>query len=189
MVGRRTWLVALPLLVATSEFGQWLLERVAPATHMNGSSFDHAEFGIGVLPLLLAVVFVASAVGLVLDVCEPATASLPRRLFALFPLFVFVIQEHIEYVVAHAGREWDASIHRSFLAGLLIQVPFAFAAYLAARILIRAAARVLRRRRRAEVGEDPTILLAFRPVDLALPRRARPLRDARFDRGPPLPAV
>jgi hypothetical protein len=187
MVGRRAWLVALPLLVAMSEFGQWLLDRVAPATYMNGSSFDHAEFGVGVLPLLLAVVFVASAAGLVLDVREPATASFPRRMFALFPLFVFVIQEHIEYVVVHAGREWDASIHWSFLTGLLIQIPFVFAAYFAARFLIRAAARVLRRRK-AEVGADHTILVAFRPVDLALPRRARPLRDARLDRGPPLPS-
>jgi hypothetical protein len=187
MVGRRTWLTALPVLVATSEFAQWLLDRVAPAAYMNGSTFDHAEFGVGVLPLLRAVTFVAAAAGLVLDVCEPATASFPRRMFALFPLLVFVIQEHIEYVVVHAGRQWDASIHWSFLAGLLIQLPFVLAAYVAARFLIRAAVRVLRRRK-AEVADDRTILVAFRPVDLALPRRARPLRDARLDLGPPLPS-
>jgi hypothetical protein len=181
-------LVALPLLVAMSELGQWVLDRVAPSTYMSGSSFDHAEFGVGLLPLLLAVIFVAAAIGLVLDVCEPATASFPRRLFALFPPCVFVIQEHIEYVVGHGGRPWRASLHWSFLAGLLIQVPLVLVAYWAARLRIRVAAKVLGQRR-AEAWGQSRILNAFEPVDLARPKRARPLRDARFNRGPPLVAL
>jgi hypothetical protein len=186
MVGARAWLVTLPLLLVVSEFGQWLLDRFAAATG-EAELFDHSPLAIGMLPLLLAVVFVAAGAGLLLDVRRPATVTMPRRTFALLPLCVFVVQEHIECVLAH-GRPWTVALHWSFLAGLLIQIPLVLGGYAVARLLIRVATRVLRRRR-AAARPCPTALVIPRPEARALLRRARPLADARFNRGPPLVAA
>ena len=182
MVGARAWFVTLPLLLAVSEFGQWLLDRFAAATG-EAELFDHSPLAIGMLPLLLAVAFVAAGAGLLLEVRRPATVAMPRRIFALLPLGVFVVQEHMESVLAH-GRPWTVALHWSFLAGLLIQIPLVLGGYAVAKLLIRVATRVLRRR--GPVGA-PSALVAVVPrlEARALLRRARPLGDARFNRGPP----
>src|SRR5262245_5928184 len=183
MVGARAWFVTLPLLLAVSELGQWLLDRFAAATG-EAELFDHAPLAIGMLPLLLAVVFVAAGAGLLLDVRRPATVAMPRRIFALLPLCVFVVQEHMESVLAH-GRPWTVALHWSFLAGLLIQIPLVLGGYAVAKLLIRVATRVLRRRR-SVAGPGARVVLVPRLEARALLRRARPLGDARFNRGPPL---
>jgi hypothetical protein len=79
------------------------------------------------------------------------------------------------------------SLHWAFAVGLLIQVPLVLAAYLAAKLLIRAAHRVFRRG--AEVSDEPRALSVPSLPELRLSKRARPLGDARFNRGPPLAAL
>jgi len=183
MVGARAWFVTLPLLVAASEFGQWLLDRFATATGEN-ELFDHSPLAIGMLPLLLAVVFVAAGAGLLLDLRSPATVATPRRIFALLPLCVFVVQEQIESALAH-GQPWTVALHWNFLAGLLIQIPLVLAGYAVARLLIRVAKRVFGRRG-TFVRPSPRVLVVPRLEARALLKRARPLADERFNRGPPL---
>ena len=46
MVGARAWLVTLPLLVAASEVGQWVLDRVAASTG-ESELFNHSRSGLG----------------------------------------------------------------------------------------------------------------------------------------------
>jgi hypothetical protein len=168
MVGARAWLVTLPLLVAASELGQWVLDRVAASTG-ESALFDHSPLGAGALTLLLAVAFVAAGAGLLLDVRRPASVTMPRRIFAVLPLCVFVVQEHMEYGIGHGSLPWAVGFHWSFVAGLLIQLPLVLGGYALAR--------------RAQSRD----LVVHKLVEAcALCRRARPLGDARFNRGPPL---
>jgi hypothetical protein len=183
VVGRRVWLVALPLLVGVSELGQLLLDRVAASTGET-ELFDHTPLSAGMLTLLLAVVFVAAAAGLLLDVRRPATVAMPRRIFAVLPLAVFCVQELIETVLAH-DTPWSMALHWSFLAGVVIQVPLVIFVYAVARLLIRVATKVFRRRTTALRPASSALVLP-RLEARALPRRARPPGDARFNRGPPL---
>lgn len=183
MVGRRAWLVALPLLVAVSALSQLVLDRVAASTGET-ELFDHTPLSAGMLTLLLAVVFVAAGAGLLLDVRRAASVAMPRRIFALLPLAVFCVQELIETVLAH-GTPWSMALHASFLAGLVIQLPLVVAGYAVARLLIRVATKVFGRRTTA-VRPASRVPVLPRLEGRALPRRARPLGDARFNRGPPL---
>ena len=183
MVGARAWLVTLPLLVGASELGQLMLDRFAASTGET-ELFDHSPLSTGMLPLLLAVAFVAAGAGLLLDVRRPATVAMPRRIFALLPLCVFVVQDHMESVLAHQ-KPWTAALHWSFVAGLLIQIPLVLGGYAVARLLIRVATRVFGRRRTV-VPSRSRLLSVPRLEARALPRRARPLGNARSNRGPPL---
>jgi hypothetical protein len=185
MVGARAWLVTLPLLVAAAELGQWVLDRVAASTG-ESALFDHSPLGAGALTLLLAVAFVAAGAGLLLDVRRPVSVTMPRRIFALLPLCVFVVQEHMEYLIGHGSRPWTVGFHWSFVAGLLIQIPLVLGGYALARLLIRVAAKVFGGRETA-LRAQPRDPVVPRLVEAcALCRRARPLGDARFNRGPPL---
>ena len=176
-------MVTLPLLVAASAVGQLLLDRVAASTG-EAALFDHTPLSAGTLTLLLAVTFVAAGAGLLLDVRRSASVAMPRRIFAVLPLCVFVVQEEMETVLAH-GQPWAVAMHWSFLAGLLIQLPLVLGGYALARLLIRVAARVLGRRQTV-VRSGFRTTIAPRVEAVALSRRARPLADARFNRGPPL---
>lgn len=180
MWGRQAWLVGLPLLLLGSELGQWVLDRVDSAARRGGNSAlapSHIAtplFGISVV------------IGLVLVAWSPLTVRLSRWLFASLPLCVFVAQEQMEYVIGHGTRPWTVGLHWWFVLGLLIQVPFVVLSYLAARMLIRVAARVFGRRRSAAVRCQPGIVAVLEPAWETLPRRVRPPGDARFTRGPPV---
>jgi hypothetical protein len=65
-----------------------------------------------------------------------AAARLP---FALLPPAAFVLQEHIETVVHTGASPFATALHPTFLAGLLLQIPFALAGYSIARGLVRLA--------------------------------------------------
>jgi hypothetical protein len=187
MVGLKAWVVVLPSLVAASELGQWLLDKLVPPG-AGARAFDHSPTGSGVLPLLLSVTFVAAAAGLLLDVRRPSTVSVPRRIFALLPLCIFVAQEHVEYIMGQGERPWTVSLHWSFAVGLLLQVPAVLGAYVLARLLIHVAARVWRNRD-SDVRAAPGVLVVSRPTVRTLPTQARALGNARLTRGPPLPSV
>jgi hypothetical protein len=185
MAGKRMWLISLALLVGASSASDWVLDTLAPSTDSSYAS-GHTGLGIRLIPLLLAVCAVAAGAALVLDFRASATVSFHRRTFAFLPALVFAAQEHIDYVAGGGRHPWTLMLHWSFLFGVLIQLPLMLALYLLARMLIRAVKRVLARRRTAlRAG---SVVVASPLSDLLLPRRARPPRDARVDRGPPLPS-
>jgi hypothetical protein len=186
MVRARAWLVMLPLLVVASELGQWLLDRVAAATG-EAALYDHSPLGNGMLALLLAVAFVTVGAGALLDDPSRTSVTMPRRVFAVLPLCVFVVQEHMEYLAGAGRQPWTVTLHWSFAAGLLIQLPLVLAGYALARLLIRVAKKVFGSRE-AVLRTKSRVSVVARLEARALPRRARPLRDARLDRGPPLPS-
>ena len=173
-VTRRTfvWLVTLALAALGSQFAHELAYRLAePSTHERAhllSETGHAYLrfgsaGLGLLAAaaLLALVLEARAIG------AGAAAARPRlwAFAALCPL-TFVAQEHFERLFHDGSFPWAASVEKTFVLGIALQLPFALLAYALARLLL-GAARVL------------AVLLARPP---AAPRRAGPRRL-------PIPAV
>jgi hypothetical protein len=145
------------------------------------------------LPVVIAI---AGAVVFVCLVKESLDAirgrpvrALPAWAFAVLPVATFILQEVLERSL-HAGTFfWQAVESPTFIPGLVLQLPFAIAAYMVARILLRsvdAVARIIRTRRRKVGLKRPRAVFRL-PTAVALPRLA-PLASASAGRAPPLHA-
>jgi hypothetical protein len=64
--------------------------------------------------------------------------------FAIVPIIGFLLQEHLEHIVAERELEVTFFLTTPFLLGLALQLPFALAALLAARLILGLVARVVR---------------------------------------------
>jgi hypothetical protein len=190
------WLLALPLAIAGSQAAHAAsYALVEPHAHARADLL--AETGHGYLehvPLLLAACLAAAVLGAVWEAAARLRAphagagALP---YALLPPLAFTLQEHLERLAETGTFPLAAALEPTFLAGLALQAPFALAAWLAARVLLRTATRVVRRlaavltpRRRAGTPVPPAPAAADR-ID---PPRAL-LRGALAGRAPPVLTV
>jgi hypothetical protein len=110
---------------------------------------------------------------------------LPAGAFALLPPLAFTLQELLELSLHTGTLAWHAFLAPTFLPGLLLQLPFALAAYVAARLLLRAA----RRLGRALATRPPRPVAVASPVTHragALPPRPGVAAARLAKRGPPL---
>ena len=139
------------------------------------------------LAVCAAVALVALAASLVMRLRGHPAVAPPVWLFALFPPVGFVVQEQLERLFAGGGALLAADT--AVVVGVLLQIPFALAAYLAARALVALAAALVetvRARSRTRLA----------PLSLARPVAAcarRPIASAlalgHGQRAPPVPAV
>ncbi len=142
------WLVAVPLMLAGSQVAHVLAYRwVYPQAHVRLRVL--IETGHGYMTWLPFALGVAAAVLLLSLVASAADAArgrqsraLPAWAFALLPLVGFTVQEYLERWLASGVFPWHAAAEPTFLPGLVLQLPFALVAYLAARLLLRVAERV-----------------------------------------------
>jgi hypothetical protein len=186
------WLLVIPLMVAGSQVAHWLAYRlVYPDAHVRlrvlGASghgylaYAPLVLGIGIALELVAFVSVAR------DVARGRSRrAVPPIAFAVLPPLGFVLQEFSERWLAGAPFPWWMALQPTFRLGLLLQLPVAAAAYLAARMLLRLAEQVgtaLRGRAHAQ------------PVSVAMPGWSRSpaslvrgavLAQGRSQRGPPV---
>jgi hypothetical protein len=184
---RLTWLVALPAMLAGSQAAHGLAYRIA---FPNASLRVHvlAMTGHGYLARLPLALAVAAAIGLVGLACAAWDAARGRRVrelsplaFALLPPLAFALQEVLELSL-HTGQiGWRAVAAPTFLPGLALQLPFAALAYLAARLLLRAAVELGR-----ALAPEHAVAPAprFRHFRNQVATRLQP--GCRFGRGPPL---
>jgi hypothetical protein len=99
---------------------------------------------------VLALLGVLAVLALVAEVRATAVnAPSPKVwMFAVLAPATFVAQEHLERWFHDGAFPWGAALEGTFVVGLLLQLPFALAAYALARLLLgvtRALARLLRR--------------------------------------------
>ncbi|HEX7525276.1 MAG TPA: hypothetical protein VF327_03155, partial [Gaiellaceae bacterium] len=141
------------------------------------------------LPLVLGVALAIALVALLVAALDasrgrPARA-LPAWAFAVLAPLAFGLQEVIELSLHTGTFAWHAAAAPTFLPGLGLQLPFSLLAWLAARLLLRAAGRAGRSfASRPPVGR-PLALLTPAPTGATLPR-ARVVAYRLAKRGPPL---
>jgi hypothetical protein len=187
------WLSALPLMLAGSQVAHVLAYRwVYPSSHVRLHELLATGHGyMDRLPLAFgiagAVVFVSLLVGVADAARRRSLRALPAWAFGLFPLMAFVLQEILERSLLTGTFVWQAVESPTFVPGLVLQFPFAAAAYLVARLLSRTASAVGRiiRARRSVLRPQRAPARVGLPVVVRLPRLT-PLAGAAAGRAPPL---
>ena len=152
------WLLSFPLMVLGSQVAHVLAyQLVYPNAHVRlgellitGHSYMVGTAGYA--PLVLGVVGAAEFVGVGWVLAGSVRRSLPRPVpawtFGLLPMLCFTLQELLERRLASSSFPWWMVLQPTFRVGLLLQLPFGLAAYLMAKLLLRAADRVGRALRR-----------------------------------------
>jgi hypothetical protein len=142
------WLLAIPLMGAGSQVAHVFAYRlVYPEAHVRLRELLATGHGyLGYTPVLLgfgaAVELAAFASILAGTVRRRRYDAVRPWAFALLPPLGFVIQEFLERWLAGSSFPWWMVQQPTFRIGLLLQLPFALAAYLLARLLLRVADRV-----------------------------------------------
>lgn len=164
---------------------------VAPGPHAHhsvagGGTFAHLRL---CLALCATVLIVAIGASLVARTRARRTLAPPLWLFALFPPVGFAVQEHLERLLHTGAIPFGTGLEPVFLVGVALQIPFALAAYLAARAAITLAVTVvaeLRGRYRPRLVS----LSLFVPLSLHRPGpRELVLAGGLGGRSPPAPSV
>jgi hypothetical protein len=186
-----TWLVAVPLLGAGSQAAHALTYRlVYPGTSVRVHALAVTGHGyLDRLPLALGVALAIAFVALLVAVLDasrgrPARA-LPAWAFGVLAPLAFALQELLELSLHTGTFAWHAVAEPTFVPGLLLQLPFSLLAWLAARLLLRAAGRAGRALAARPPAGLPLPLVAPIPLGPTLPR-ARVLANRLAKRGPPL---
>lgn len=183
---RVTWLLSLGLLVGGWAAAHGLAYRIVVP---NGEERRHLleTAGHGYLdpaPLVsLSVTLVV--LGLGGFVLRGRDVTPAPWLFALLPPLAFALQEHLERLVHDGHFPYAAALEPTFGVGLLLQLPFALVALLFARALLVLTGALVRRLRRASVGQLFRARAVRRPVAGAAPARIGLLALGHGQRAPP----
>lgn len=187
------WLVALPLMAAGSQVAHALAYRWAyPNVHVRMTALVATGHGyLAWMPLVLGIGAAGAFLSLLVVVLDAASGreerTLPAWAFALLPPLGFTAQEILERSFHAGSLVWQAVEAPTFLPGIALQVPFAAAAYLAARFLLRAAARAGAALAVPAVRRPPLPALDLpRPAPAPF-RLVGPLGCWLAERGPPRP--
>jgi hypothetical protein len=188
---RLAWGLALPLALTGSQAAHALAYTlVYPQAQVRATTLlttGHAY--LSGLPFALALAGAAAFVTLLASAVDAArlrpAGEVPAWAFALLAPATFVLQELLELSLQTGTLGWRAFLAPTFLPGLLLQLPFAAAAYGIARILLvvarRAGAAFVRRPRlsghveRATASAPPAPLTR---IAAAVPRPRAPPRLA-----------
>lgn len=157
------------------------------AHELTGTGHGYLEYAT----LGMALLLVLAVWALVAEIRAGVAGARPSRprlwIFAAIAPATFVAQEHLERWFHDGAFPWATALEATFLLGLVLQLPFALAAYALARVLLRAAqavARLLARPRVSRLAERSSWSAA--PV---APPRPASLAGQLGARGPPLLAV
>jgi hypothetical protein len=154
------------------------------ATRASGGYLAQLPVLIGVLVALALVGLGANAYG----ARRPRTGGIAPAWFLLLPPFSFMVQELAERML-HAESAPFSAIHEpAFVAALLLQLPFAFLAYLLARLLLAVAEEVGRLFGCSEPFPAAAASDFIHPLPiLAAWPRTPVLASGHSQRGPPAP--
>jgi hypothetical protein len=189
------WLLSLPLMLAGTQVAHVLAYRIVyPNAHVRliellSTGHSYMLGGSGYLPIVLGIVGALDLVAVGWVFAGSARHSLQRPVppwaFALLPVLSFTLQELLERWLAGSSFPWWMVLQPTFRIGLLLQLPFALVAYLAARVLLRAAQRAGRalRAMAPRPGAAP-VWIGWVVVAVAKPPR-RAAVSMHAGRGPP----
>jgi hypothetical protein len=188
------WVLASVLAVAGSQLAHALAYRIVvgdPAARAH--RLDATGHGyLAYLPQGLGFATAVLLLALFSELRRGAGGVASSRSLALWPFLVlapllFFCQEHFERLAHDGAFPWGAVAEPTFMVGLALQLPFALAAYLIARLLLRAArslGRMFASRLRLPSADTGVRWSAAATA----PLRSRALERC-WARGPPLPAA
>jgi hypothetical protein len=170
------WLVTVPIALVGVALAHAVANAAFGSPAEAGELFASPASGSGLVPLLAAVAFALVLVGST-GATRVGSVALP---FAALPPVAFVALESFE------ALEHDAPLlGKTFGLGLILQLPFALAGYLLARVLLRAAQalrRFVRARPPRAAGAAPRQLLSLVEERPSL----APLHSCSRGRAPPV---
>jgi hypothetical protein len=181
---RLAWILSLPpaaagLLTAHAAAYYFVGPPPAHQHQLHGYlGYTEAVVGAGVLVALFGLVGLGA---------RRTRARPPAVLFGALPVVGFIVQEHLERLVQTGSFPFGAALETTFLLGLLLQLPFAFAALLAARTLLALGGALAR-----APGRAPRLPLACflpAPAPAPGPPRIAVLARGHAERGPPRVAL
>lgn len=186
------WGLALPLALVGSQaahaFAYSLVYPQADTRALKLFATGHAY--LSWLPVVFAGAGAAAAVSLAVTAFDAARGRRARHApawaFGLIPPAGFVLQELLELSLHTGTFGWRAILAPTFLPGLLLQLPFGLAAYVAARLLLRVAEHV-GRTLAPSLGATEYVQLVLAAVPAML--LVRIVAASRNSRGPPRVAV
>jgi hypothetical protein len=163
---RRTavWLVTLPPALTGVEAAHALANQLFGSPQGEAEVFASAASGAELGPPLLALALAALLLALAARAAGrwwlPRSAGSLALPFACVPPLAFVLLELLEAVLGDGSMPWDPDARRTFAAGLALQLPFALAGYLLARLLLRLSdgARGLIARMPSRLSRPPLVL-------------------------------
>jgi hypothetical protein len=137
---RLSWLLFVPLTAIGGLVAHVAVQAVAVPAH-HGAGMPHSHIDIGHWPLCAAVCGVVGLAGLALAGVRGRPARVPLWVFALVPPVGFAVQEEI-FALSEGLATPSAGL--GLALGLVLQIPFALAAFLVARALLTFAATIVR---------------------------------------------
>jgi hypothetical protein len=180
------WAVTVPLVVAGSQLAHaaaYVL--VTPDEHERAhelAATGHGYFAYA--PETAGFLGAALLVALAVSVRAGPRLRVRAWPFGFLPVLAFAFQEHVERLVHTGAFPTAAALEPSFVIGIALQIPFGVLAYVAASLLLHAAARIGRLLRRRPPRLRPLPAVVLRPQ--ATVARAAPLALAGCGvRGPP----
>jgi hypothetical protein len=186
---RTALLLTLPLSAAGMLLAHELTWGIAGHGHEQEVDHGYLRYGAVFVALAAAVVAVASTRNFVRTI-GGEVAEVPSAVtFAVMPIVGFVFQEHLEHLVAARELELSFFLSPPFVVGLALQLPFALAAMLVARFILRAIRTAVTTLRRASVRRVRLVVALSVPVASAAvcgPARSRGLAFSSAGRAPPL---
>jgi hypothetical protein len=186
---RTALLLTLPLSAAGMLLAHQITWGVAAHGHEEEVAHGYLRYGVVFVALAAAVIAVATTRNFVRTI-GGEVAEVPSAVtFAVMPIVGFVLQEHFEHLVAARELELSYFLSPPFVVGLALQFPFALAALLVARLILRAIRTAVTTLRAA--GSRPCwvfVELSVPAVRAAVggPARSRGLAFASAGRAPPL---
>jgi hypothetical protein len=184
------WALALPLVLLGTQVAHALAyDLVYPQSHQ-GILLATGHGYLSWLPLVLGLGGAVACAALGATVADAARGrparALPAWGFAVLPPTTFVMQEVLELSLHMGTFNAHALLAPTFIPGLLLQLPLALAAYIAARLLLKTAERVGRALARPRTLP---VLVQLLTVPSLAPVPARAVVAGCSSRGPPLALV
>ena len=180
------WALTLPLVLLGTQAAHALAyDLVYPRAHervLLATGHGYLTWLPLALALSGAVAFAALGVAAVDAARGRPARALPAWAFAVLPPATFAIQEALEFSLHTGSFSAHALLAPTFLPGLVLQLPLALGAYLAARFLLRTAERV---GRVLAQPQNVQVLLQLFIAPTAAILQARVVVGSRSSRGPP----